>query len=72
MARVQRLTNVKAFIVWVNETCTDMLNRSGRYEKGLILAEIDKANLAQIRLIGEAILRKHAVRKTRKDVYIGE
>jgi hypothetical protein len=71
MSRRSNTLNIKATLNWVQETCTEMLERDGKYDGGLVLAPIDRHNLAQIKLVVSATLRKHAEKQTRKDIYIG-
>lgn len=65
------ILNVKKHLEHEIRSIEDMLNRNGKYVGGLVLPPIDVQNLTEIKFIAEAILRKHAKRGTRKDVYIG-
>jgi hypothetical protein len=72
MAKRKSFLNVKAFLRWTEESCMDMLRRNGLHEKGISLPPIDVQNLNEIAFFARAILRKHAARNTRKDVYVNQ
>jgi hypothetical protein len=67
------LLNVKQYLRYVEETCEDMLRRHAMGDGargGLFLPPIDAANLNEVRFFAKAILRRHAEKNTRKDVYV--
>jgi hypothetical protein len=70
MPRRVSLLHVRKTLEWIEDTTTSMIERDGKHQNGLRLAPIDQTNLRQIRLVVRAILRKHAEKKTRKDVYV--
>lgn len=66
-----KIWNVKYHLEWVERTCDEMLNRDGKHpEGGLRLAPIDRDNLRAMWFMTRAILRQHAAKGTRKDVYV--
>lgn len=70
MPRKRDPLNVRAQLEHVVSTCEDMLGRDGKYEGGLVLAPIDVHNLREMKLIAQATLKRHAAKRTRKDLYV--
>jgi hypothetical protein len=70
MPRKINLLHVRTHLVRIIESIDSMLKRDGKYENGTRLAPIDKQELYEIVFFSEAILRKHASKKTRKDIYV--
>jgi hypothetical protein len=52
------------FEVWAID---NMLERNAKHE---YLCPFDKGMLTEIRFFAQAILRKHAAKNTRKDIYV--
>jgi len=70
MPRRVSLLHVRKTLEWIEDTTTSMIERDGKHQNGLRLAPIDQTKMRQISLVVRAILRKHAEKKTRKDVYV--
>jgi hypothetical protein len=70
MPKRASILHVKHHLEHVERTCIDMLNRNGRDRQGLVLPPIDVDNLRTIAFITRQILRKHAAKRTRKDIYV--
>jgi hypothetical protein len=66
------ILNVKRYLEFVQEWTNYIMSRDGKHENGTTLAPIDKDALREMEFFARAILRKHAMKKSRKDIRIGE
>jgi hypothetical protein len=68
----RKLLNVRSHLEFEIEWLTEMLRRNAMHHKdGISLPPIDVQALNEMVFLARAILRKHAAKKTRKDVYVG-
>jgi hypothetical protein len=68
----RKMLNVKSHLEHVIFTCDMMLERDGKYKGGLVLPPIDRDNLRELAFFAKTILRVHAAKGTRKDVYVNQ
>lgn len=69
--RRPHLLNVKHHLKCTDEVCQIILDADGKYgNNGVMLPPAYRQALAELSLFSRAILRKHAAKAIRKDVYV--
>lgn len=69
MPRQANLLNVKKQLEWTNRVIEDICKETLiAHPNGTRVAPIFHMELRKIKFLNEAILRKHALKKTRKDI----
>lgn len=70
MSRKPDFLNVKRHLQWVENSIQDMLKDNNKYPGGLSLPPAYEQNLKELSLVTRAILKKHALKGTHKDIYV--
>jgi hypothetical protein len=69
--RVPGLLHVRSYLEWVEKNLTQMLedNETQKYGKsGIQLPPAYVSNLRHMKIVARAIINKHTLKKTRKDI----